>query len=237
MKQKPFKIKYKPFEECVENVAVTHSPRYMLDMDASKQDTLFTKLEKTYEEIRQMKNPFDAFKDFIVEQRKANLKQRKVDDDFWWYSPNSNQINSIELEDQKFANKMVGLEMQFWNQLTRDEQHFLRAYLLIIFPNIFCFMENLNCVNKRNSKKKRVKFIGLKRKNSECQTIITYNDIIENNNNRKYLSNLEYILSFYQRKKTVNNIIKGKENDKIKKIFKRNTKHSQIKIQKNKEKN
>ena len=98
-------------------------------------------------------------------------------------------------------------------------------------------MENLNCVNKRNSKKKRVKFLGLKRKNSECQTIITYNDIIENNYNRKYLSNLEYILSFYQRKKTVNNIIKGKENDKIKKIFKRNTKHSQIKIQKNKEKN
>ena len=46
-------------------------------------------------------------------------------------------------------------------------------------------MENLNCVNKRNSKKKRVKFIGLKRKNSECQTIITYNDIIENNYNRK----------------------------------------------------
>ena len=98
-------------------------------------------------------------------------------------------------------------------------------------------MENLNCVNKRNSKKKRVKFLGLKRKNSECQTIITYNDIIENNNNRKYLSNLEYILSFYQRKKTVNNIIKGKENDKIKKIFQRNSKHSQIKIQKNKEKN
>ena len=135
-KQKPFKIKYKPFEECVENVAVTHSPRYMFDMDASKQDTLFTKLGKTYEEIRQMKNPFDAFKDFIVEQRKANLKQRKVDDEFWWYSPNSNQINSIELEDQKFANKMVGLEMQFWNQLTKAEQQFLQAYLLISFPSI-----------------------------------------------------------------------------------------------------
>jgi len=135
-KQKPFKIKYKPFEECVENVAVTHSPRYMLDMEASEQDSLFSKLGKTYEEIRQMKNPFDAFKDFIVEQRKSNLKKRKVDDDFWWYSPNSNQINSLELEDQKFANEMVGLEMQFWNQLTRKEQHFLRAYLLTSFPSI-----------------------------------------------------------------------------------------------------
>ena len=135
-KQKPFKIKYKPFEECVENVAVTHSPRYMLDMEASEQDSLFSKLGKTYEEIRQMKNPFDAFKDFIVKQRKSNLKKRKVDDDFWWYSPNSNQINSLELEDQKFANEMVGLEMQFWNQLTRKEQHFLRAYLLTSFPNI-----------------------------------------------------------------------------------------------------
>lgn len=135
-KQKPFKIKYKPFEECVENVAVTHSPRYMLDMEASEQDSLFNKLGKTYEEIRQMKNPFDAFKDFIVEQRRTNLKQRKIDDDFWWYSPNSKQINSMELEDQKFANKMVGLEMQFWNQLTKEEQHFLRAYLLTSFPNI-----------------------------------------------------------------------------------------------------
>ena len=42
----------------------------------------------------------------------------------------------MELEDQKFANKMVGLEMQFWNQLTKEEQHFLRAYLLTSFPNI-----------------------------------------------------------------------------------------------------
>jgi hypothetical protein len=31
---------------------------------------------------------------------------------------------------------MVGLEMQFWNQLSREEQHFLRAYLLTSFPNI-----------------------------------------------------------------------------------------------------
>ena len=135
-KQKPFKIKYKPFEECVENVAVTHSPRYMLDMDATKQNSLFSKLGKTYDEIRQMKNPFDAFKDFIVEQRKSNLKKRKIEDDFWWYSPSSNQINTMELEDQKFANEMVGLEMQFWNQLARDEQHFLRAYLLTSFPSI-----------------------------------------------------------------------------------------------------
>ena len=65
-KQKPFEIKYKPFEECVENVAVTHSPRYMLDMESSIQDSLFNKLGKTYEEIRQMKNPFEAFKNFII---------------------------------------------------------------------------------------------------------------------------------------------------------------------------
>ena len=135
-RQKPFEIKYRSFEECVEDVAVTHSPRYMLDMDVSNNQSLFKRLGKTYDEIRHMKNPFDAFKEFIVEQRKINLKKRKLEDDFWWYSPNSNQIDSLELEDQKFANKMVGLEMQFWNQLTKDVQRFLRAYLLILFPNI-----------------------------------------------------------------------------------------------------
>ena len=135
-RQKPFENKYRSFEECVEDVAVTHSPRYMLDMDVSNNQSLFKRLGKTYDEIRHMKNPFDAFKEFIVEQRKINLKKRKLEDDFWWYSPNSNQIDSLELEDQKFANKMVGLEMQFWNQLTKDVQRFLRAYLLILFPNI-----------------------------------------------------------------------------------------------------
>jgi hypothetical protein len=135
-KQNPFEIKYRSFEDCVEDVAVTHSPRYMLDMDVSNNQSLFKRLGKTYDEIRHMKNPFDAFKEFIVEQRKINLKKRKLEDDFWWYSPNSNQIDSLELEDQKFANKMVGLEMQFWNQLTKDVQRFLRAYLLILFPNI-----------------------------------------------------------------------------------------------------
>lgn len=98
-RQKPFEIKYRSFEECVEDVAVTHSPRYMLDMDVSNNQSLFKRLGKTYDEIRHMKNPFDAFKEFIVEQRKINLKKRKLEDDFWWYSPNSNQIDSLELED------------------------------------------------------------------------------------------------------------------------------------------
>ena len=40
-RQKPFEIKYRSFEECVEDVAVTHSPRYMLDMDVSNNQSLF----------------------------------------------------------------------------------------------------------------------------------------------------------------------------------------------------
>ena len=75
-KQTPFEIKYRSFEDCVEDVAVTHSPRYMLDMNVSKDKSLFKKLGKTYDEIRHMRNPFDAFKEFIVEQRKSNLKKR-----------------------------------------------------------------------------------------------------------------------------------------------------------------
>lgn len=42
-KKNPFEIKYRPFEDCVKDVAITHSPRYMLDLEMPSEQCLFKK--------------------------------------------------------------------------------------------------------------------------------------------------------------------------------------------------
>lgn len=135
-KQKPFEIKYRPFEDCVENVAVTHSPRYVLDLDIKTESSLFSKINKSYDDIREMQNPFDAFKDYILEQKKSRVKKQTKDEDLWWYSPSSAQFSPQELEVQKLADQIVDLEIQFWNDLKKEDKHYLQAKLLIVSPSI-----------------------------------------------------------------------------------------------------
>ncbi len=84
-------------------------------------------------------------------------------------------------------------------------------------------MDNLNCKckhKKDNSKSKEIKFINMKRKNSECQTILSYNDFNDCKINKNYLSNNEYILTFYKVNNIINNKINGKENEKKNRLLK-----------------
>lgn len=135
-KQNPFEIKYRLFEDCVENVAVTHSPRYLLDLDLDVKSSLFSKINRSYDDVREMQNPFDAFKDYIVEQKKSSVKKQPKDDDIWWYSASSSQFSPQELESQKLAVQIVDSEIQFWNELKKEDKDFLLANLLIVSPSI-----------------------------------------------------------------------------------------------------
>jgi len=134
-KQKPFEIKYRSFEECVENVAVTHSPRYMLDMDVAQNNSLFNKLGKTYDEIRQMPNPFDAFKAYMVESR----NQRKSDNDdsgLWWFSPKVEEFSNQDLAEEKFASSLVNTNVKFWKDLSPEEKEHIKVEMLVASPSI-----------------------------------------------------------------------------------------------------
>lgn len=134
-KQNPFEIKYRSFEDCVEDVAVTHSPRYMLDMNVSRENSLFKRLGKSYDEIRHMKNPFEAFRAYMVDSKK---KRNATSDgeDLWWFSPNIDEYSKLDLAEEKFASSLVNNKVKFWKKLSADEKQEIKIEMLIASPSI-----------------------------------------------------------------------------------------------------
>lgn len=144
-KQNPFQIKYRPFEECVSNVAVTHSPRYMLDMNQDIQESLFNKIHKPYDDIRQMQNPFDAFKSYLIESKKSTKDNDSEEDSLWWYSPNVQEVSSQDIEEQIFAESLINSKIQFWSELSKKEKDHYKAEMLIKSPKVILGDYNNAC--------------------------------------------------------------------------------------------
>lgn len=61
-------FRYKRYEEAVSNVGVTHSPRYMIDMDIAPSETFFAKSGLSYQQISKDGNPIGLITDYFKSQ-------------------------------------------------------------------------------------------------------------------------------------------------------------------------
>lgn len=130
-KKNPFEIKYRPFEDCVESVAVTHSPRYMLNMEQPPNESLFQKIGISYDEIRQLPNPFKPFK-------KELAKEHPKADVCWWQDTLDPTIDDgIEREEERLAGVLLNTKLRFWTDLEEHEKRDKRARMMILFPEVF----------------------------------------------------------------------------------------------------
>ena len=53
----PIEFLSRPYEECLSGIAVTHMPRYLIDMRLKAGETIFEKMGISYEALRKMDNP------------------------------------------------------------------------------------------------------------------------------------------------------------------------------------
>ena len=67
----------RPYEECLSGIAVTHYPRYQIDMSLGKGETIFDKMGVSYDELRSMNNPVTP----VAQYYKSKLKQGES---LWW---------------------------------------------------------------------------------------------------------------------------------------------------------
>lgn len=58
----PIEFRCRKYEECLYDVAVTHSPRYLIDMDTKEDQTIFSKIGIEYDILRKLENPFKPIK-------------------------------------------------------------------------------------------------------------------------------------------------------------------------------
>lgn len=102
-------FRYKRYEDAIANVAVTHSPRYAIDMDIASNETFFAKSGLTYKQISEADDPIGQITAYFRSQgQKA-----------WWLS------------------ESTPAAIRMFSDLTDDEQAELIGYCFAHFPEIF----------------------------------------------------------------------------------------------------
>lgn len=111
----PIEFRCRPYEEVLSEVVVTHSPRYLIDMNLEKGKTIFDKIKMPYDTLRKKENPIRP----IVDYYKSKLK---AGEELWWMD---NQTD------------VGGLKLRFWTNVNKEEKQKLLVYGMILFPEIF----------------------------------------------------------------------------------------------------
>ncbi|MEP3374098.1 MAG: hypothetical protein ABJL43_05615 [Maribacter dokdonensis] len=112
---KPIEFRCRAYEECLSEVVVTHSPRYLIDMNLEEGKTIFDKINMPYDTLRQKKNPIKPITDYY----KSKLKPGQ---DLWW------------IQDTEQASNLV---INIWNNLSLKEKQDIKNRAMVYFPEVF----------------------------------------------------------------------------------------------------
>lgn len=114
-------FKCRPYEDCLSNIAVTHSPRYLIDMelDNRNEKTIFEKIGVPYDKFRVMEENKKI--EFLRGYYKERAKEKgKMSMPWWMGTENSTKV-----------------EISFFSDLSNEEKEFLKARKFILFPCVF----------------------------------------------------------------------------------------------------
>ncbi|MFZ2258840.1 MAG: hypothetical protein WAV55_12050 [Clostridiaceae bacterium] len=115
----PIEFKTRPYEDCLSDVVVTHYPRYKINMNLESGNTIFDKMDTTYQKLRTGLNPVRN----IVEYYKAQLKEGES---LWWIDTHDNPENS----------NTASIKIRLWRTLSKAEKHKFMILGFALFPNI-----------------------------------------------------------------------------------------------------
>lgn len=113
----PCEFRFRNYEECLASIAVTHSPRYKVDMDLKEHETIFSKMGISYKDFKELDSPIAHFINFY---RSINPNSESL----WWVGPAGEE-------------KTVDFEIKQWSKLTRQEKTKLVATTMLNFPEVF----------------------------------------------------------------------------------------------------
>lgn len=105
----------KPYEECLSEVVVTHSPRYLVDMNLLKGETIFDKLGIPYDELRCQPNPIRTILDYY----RSRLKEGE---ELWWLDNDHSKVSNLVI--------------RMWSSLSPQEKQKYQIKGFIFFPEL-----------------------------------------------------------------------------------------------------
>lgn len=109
----------RPYQEVLSEIAVTHSPRYLIDMTLDKGESIFDKMGTTYDQLRISPNKIEQVRKYYREKAKSEGKQEMP----WWLS----------------ENESVKMNLRLWTTRSAEydaENKRITAKMFILFPEI-----------------------------------------------------------------------------------------------------
>ena len=109
----------KPYEQCLYEIAVTHSPRYLINMDLKETDsTIFEKMNVDYDTFRQLGDAqIDKVRDYY--RKKYRAKNAKTLP--WWIGDSTDTAN---------------YELKLLSDLDEDTKDFFMLMCYALFPEV-----------------------------------------------------------------------------------------------------
>lgn len=112
---RPVEFRSKPYEACLSGIAVTHYPRYQIDMRLADGDTIFDKMGISYDELRKLDNPVAHVSAYYKSKLGAGER-------LWWAGDN------IETESPP--------TVRLWSTLSPLEKEVLTVQGYALFPEL-----------------------------------------------------------------------------------------------------
>jgi hypothetical protein len=110
----PLGFKYRLYQDCLSDIAVTHSPRYLIDMDLEAGKSIFEQMGIGYDQLRKRENPIKPFVDYY-------RKLAKPGEEPWWMD----------------AETPIKPTVSLWSNLGKEKQDELRIEVMARFPELF----------------------------------------------------------------------------------------------------
>ncbi len=110
-------FKCRPYQDVLYDIAVTHSPRYLINMDLEKDETIFSKMGTDYDSFRKSSDCISLVRNYYRKKAEYQGKQEMP----WW-------ITSDNIE------KAYSFNIKLWNSLEIGEKRKLQAKCMILFP-------------------------------------------------------------------------------------------------------
>lgn len=107
----------RPYEDCLYDITVTHSPRYLIDMNINKDSTIFAKMHTTYNELRTSRDSIAQVRRYYRDLIKTEQRKEMP----WWLD---------EIEDR--SNNLI---IKHITSLSIEEKQKIMAQIYMLFPD------------------------------------------------------------------------------------------------------
>lgn len=113
----PPEFRCRPYQDVMYDIAVTHSPRYLIDMTLKKGETIFDKIGYPYDKLRTSNDAIERVKQYYKKQAKQQGGRMP-----WW-------IDESETEP-------ISMNIRLWSTLSLIDRDTLKAQMLVLFPEV-----------------------------------------------------------------------------------------------------